>query len=215
MDKRLVVPGWQFRHRAGHAQRPFAREACGDFASSRKDRIEAAWSRCAGARGHVLDLADGDAAPGVIRAGSAVLIIGLNSRRNTANRQLGTNRPDAARARLLRCRYWECLFVPPNYGRAAEGEGGSIVFHSGIAGQRPHAGWASVASICACDGGDWTRAMAVELAPVASTCLARCGENATWAKYGEADRGGRSTNRCRTDASRHVGRNRVADATST
>jgi NAD(P)-dependent dehydrogenase (short-subunit alcohol dehydrogenase family) len=44
-------------------------------------------------------------------------------------------------------------------------KGGSIVFTSGIAGQRPLAGWALGASICAAMEG-LTRALAVELAPI-------------------------------------------------
>ena len=45
------------------------------------------------------------------------------------------------------------------------GKGGSIVFTSGIAGQRPHTGWALGASITSAMEG-LTRALAVELAPI-------------------------------------------------
>jgi NAD(P)-dependent dehydrogenase (short-subunit alcohol dehydrogenase family) len=44
-------------------------------------------------------------------------------------------------------------------------QGGSIVFTSGVAGQRPQAGWTLGASICAAMEG-LTRALAVELAPI-------------------------------------------------
>ena len=47
-------------------------------------------------------------------------------------------------------------------------KGGSIVFTSGIAGQRPWPGWSVASSICSAMEG-LTRALAVELAPIRVT----------------------------------------------
>src|ERR1700727_2768721 len=76
---------------------------------------------------------------------------------------LATTDVDAAR-RFFTLRYWGA-YCAAKYGSASVRKGGSIVFTSGIAGQRPHAGWALGASICAAMEG-LTRALAVELAPV-------------------------------------------------
>ncbi|GAB4016134.1 SDR family oxidoreductase [Spirosoma koreense] len=61
-------------------------------------------------------------------------------------------------------RYWGAV-AAVKYGAPLINEGGSIGLMSGIASQRPGAGWALGASICGAMEG-FCRAMAVELAPV-------------------------------------------------
>jgi NAD(P)-dependent dehydrogenase (short-subunit alcohol dehydrogenase family) len=61
-------------------------------------------------------------------------------------------------------RYWGA-FTAVKYGSPHIHKGGSIVLTTGVAGARPHKGWGVAASICAAMEG-FTRAMAVELAPV-------------------------------------------------
>jgi NAD(P)-dependent dehydrogenase (short-subunit alcohol dehydrogenase family) len=61
-------------------------------------------------------------------------------------------------------RYWGA-FMAVKHAFAHINPGGSVVFTSGIAANRPHAGWALGASICAAMEG-FTRAMAMELAPI-------------------------------------------------
>lgn len=61
-------------------------------------------------------------------------------------------------------RYWGAL-AAVKYGAPFINAGGSINLTSGIASQRPGAGWALGASICGAMEG-FTRAMAVELAPI-------------------------------------------------
>lgn len=61
-------------------------------------------------------------------------------------------------------RFWGA-FAAVKYGAPYINEGGSINLTGGIAGIRPGAGWVLGASICAAMEG-FTRAMAVELAPV-------------------------------------------------
>ena len=68
--------------------------------------------------------------------------------------------------------YWGAYYAA-KYGSSSIRAGGSIVFTSGIAGRRPHAGWSLGASICAAMEG-LTRALAVELAPrrITVNCVA-------------------------------------------
>lgn len=61
-------------------------------------------------------------------------------------------------------RYWGAL-AAVKYGASKINSGGSIVLTSGIAGNRPGKGWGIAASITSAMEG-FTRAMAVELAPV-------------------------------------------------
>jgi NAD(P)-dependent dehydrogenase (short-subunit alcohol dehydrogenase family) len=61
-------------------------------------------------------------------------------------------------------RYWGALTVA-KYGARCLRPGGSITFTTGIAAQRPRAGWTLVASVCGAVEA-LTRALAVELAPL-------------------------------------------------
>ena len=70
---------------------------------------------------------------------------------------------DAAR-RFFDLRYWGA-FTAAKHGAPHIRPGGSIVFTSGLAGHKPHPGWAVAASICSAMEG-LTRALAVELAPL-------------------------------------------------
>jgi NAD(P)-dependent dehydrogenase (short-subunit alcohol dehydrogenase family) len=117
-------------------------------ASSRKDRIEAALVTLpTGSEGHVFDFADGDATRALFaqlgRFDHLVVAAGETLQLGS----LATTDLDAAR-RSFALRYWGA-YCAARYGSSSIGEGGSIVFTSGIAGQRPHAGWALGASICA------------------------------------------------------------------
>ena len=80
--------------------------------------------------------------------------------------QLGAVRETeiAAAKAFFETRYWGA-FMTAKHAAPRLRPGGSIVFTSGIAGQRPQTGWALGASICAAMEG-LTRALAVELAPL-------------------------------------------------
>lgn len=65
---------------------------------------------------------------------------------------------------FFKLRYWGA-FMAVKYGAPRINAGGSIVLTGGIVSARPSAGWSIGASICAAMDG-FTRAMAVELAPV-------------------------------------------------
>jgi NAD(P)-dependent dehydrogenase (short-subunit alcohol dehydrogenase family) len=61
-------------------------------------------------------------------------------------------------------RYWAAL-AAVKYGSPHIRKGGSIVLTTGVAGRRPHKGWALAASVCGTIEA-LTRALAVELAPI-------------------------------------------------
>jgi NAD(P)-dependent dehydrogenase (short-subunit alcohol dehydrogenase family) len=74
------------------------------------------------------------------------------------------------------------------YGSGHIRPGGSIVFTSGLAGWRPHAGWSLGASICAAMEG-LTRALAVELAPTRVNIVSPgVVKSPLWANMTTADR---------------------------
>ena len=127
-------------------------------------RIDAALATLpAGTQGHVLDLADGHATQALFaRLGSFDHLI-FTAGETLQLGSLATTDVDAAR-RFFALRYWGA-YCAAKYGSSSIRKGGSIVFTSGIAGQRPQAGWALGASICAAMEG-LTRALAVELAPI-------------------------------------------------
>jgi NAD(P)-dependent dehydrogenase (short-subunit alcohol dehydrogenase family) len=66
--------------------------------------------------------------------------------------------------RAFELRYWSAL-AAVKYGSPQIRNGGSIVLTTGVAGQRPHSGWAIAASVCGTIEA-LTRALAIELAPI-------------------------------------------------
>jgi len=134
------------------------------IASSQQGRVAEALSMLPkGAEGHVVDLAVGEAIEAlfetlgafdhlVFTAGEALALSGL------ANVSMEQAR------RFFQLRYWGA-YMAAKFGCAGIRSGGSIVFTSGTAGRRPHAGWALGASVCSAMEG-LTRALAVELTPI-------------------------------------------------
>ena len=93
---------------------------------------------------------------------------------------------EAAR-RFFGLRYWGAYLAAKHCSSNIRA-GGSIVFTSGIAGQRPRSGWALGASICAAMEG-LTRALAVELAPIRVNIVSPgVVKTPLWANLPEADR---------------------------
>jgi NAD(P)-dependent dehydrogenase (short-subunit alcohol dehydrogenase family) len=76
----------------------------------------------------------------------------------------------AAARKFYELRYWGAL-TAVKYASPNIQSGGSIVLTSGLAGLRPHAGWALGASVCGAMEG-LTRALAVELAPTRVNAVA-------------------------------------------
>jgi len=133
------------------------------IASSRKARVDEALNSLPGAEGHALDLSDERAVKNFFAALGAFDHLVFTAGENLQLGKLADTDVEAAR-RFFDLRYWGA-FMAAKYGSSKIRPGGSIVFTSGLAGQRPHAGWALGASICSAMEG-LTRALAVELAPL-------------------------------------------------
>jgi NAD(P)-dependent dehydrogenase (short-subunit alcohol dehydrogenase family) len=185
--KRIVVLGGSSGIGLATAQAAARQGAAVVIASSRKQRVEKALATLpAGAEGHALDL------------GEEVAVRDLFARLGTFDHlvftagetlQLGplaSSDVEAAR-RFFGLRYWGA-FLAAKYGSGSISPGGSIVFTSGMAGRRPHAGWALGASICSAMEG-LTRALAVELAPIRVNIVCPgVVKTPLWAGMSETDR---------------------------
>jgi NAD(P)-dependent dehydrogenase (short-subunit alcohol dehydrogenase family) len=185
--ERIVVLGGSSGIGLATAQAAAHEGATVVIASSRKVRIDEALATLpAGTEGHVLDLADQDATQTLFaRLGSFDHLV-FTAGESLQLGSLATTDVDAAR-RFFALRYWGA-FCAAKYGSSSIRKGGSIVFTSGIAGQRPQAGWSLGASICAAMEG-LTRALAVELAPIRVNVVSPgVVRTPLWANMAEADR---------------------------
>jgi NAD(P)-dependent dehydrogenase (short-subunit alcohol dehydrogenase family) len=162
--KRIVVLGGSSGIGLATAQAAAHEGATVVIASSRKARINQALATLpTGSEGHVLDLADGEATKGLFaRLGSFDHLV-FTAGETLQLGGLSETDMDAAH-RFFTLRYWGA-YCAAKYGSGNIRKDGSIVFTSGIAGQRPRTGWSLGASICAAMEG-LTRALAVELAPI-------------------------------------------------
>jgi NAD(P)-dependent dehydrogenase (short-subunit alcohol dehydrogenase family) len=163
-DKRILVLGGSSGIGLAVTQQAAAQGARVVIASSNPDRVQEAVQTVGGAtEGRIVDLFNessiqdffaelGDFDHLVFTAGDTL--------------QLGeiaaTSLEQARRGFDLR--YWAAL-AAVKYGSPHIRRGGSIVLTTGVAGQRPHRGWALGASVTSAVEG-LTRALAVELAPL-------------------------------------------------
>jgi NAD(P)-dependent dehydrogenase (short-subunit alcohol dehydrogenase family) len=163
-NKRVVLLGGSSGIGLAVAQQVAAQGALAIIASSNADRVKQAVATLDGkAEGHTLDLSDeprmqsfferlGDFDHLVFTAGDALQL-----------NELAATDLDKAR-HAFELRYWAVL-AAVKYASTHIREGGSIVLTTGIAGERPHKGWALAASVCGAIV-SLTRALAVELAPI-------------------------------------------------
>jgi NAD(P)-dependent dehydrogenase (short-subunit alcohol dehydrogenase family) len=185
--KRIVVLGGSSGIGLATAQAAAREGASIVIASSRKARVDEALATLpTGTEGHVLDLADSDATQALFaRLGSFDHLV-YTAGETLQLGSLATSDVDAAR-RFFTLRYWGA-YCAAKYGSSGIRSGGSIVFTSGIAGQRPRAGWSLGASICAAMEG-LTRALAVELAPIRVNIVSPgVVRTSLWANMTEKDR---------------------------
>jgi NAD(P)-dependent dehydrogenase (short-subunit alcohol dehydrogenase family) len=103
-------------------------------------------------------------------------------------RLININEMDISNAKeFFTLRFWSVL-ASIKYGAAKIRKGGSIGLTSGIASQRPGAGWSLGASICGAMEA-FGRAMAVELAPIrVNVVMPGVIKTNLWNSMGEADR---------------------------
>jgi NAD(P)-dependent dehydrogenase (short-subunit alcohol dehydrogenase family) len=185
--KRIVVLGGSSGIGLAVAQAAAREGAAVVIASSRRARVEEALKTLPeGAEGHALDLTDEPAVralfAGLGRFDHLVFTAGESLQLD----RLASTEVEAAR-RFFGLRYWGA-YVATKYGSSSIREGGSIVFTSGIAGQRPRPGWSVAASICAAMEG-LTRALAVGLAPIRVNIVSPgIVKTPLWAGMAETDR---------------------------
>ena len=162
--KRVVVLGGSSGIGLATAQAAAREGAAVVIAAGRRARIDAALATLpAGSAGHALDLGDEDAVRALFAGLGAFDHLVFTAGEPLRLGKLAETDVPAAR-QFFGLRYWGALMAA-KYGSAGIRPGGSIVFTSGTAGHRPHAGWALGASIC-CAMEGLTRALAVELAPI-------------------------------------------------
>jgi NAD(P)-dependent dehydrogenase (short-subunit alcohol dehydrogenase family) len=185
--KRIVVLGGSSGIGLATAQAAAREGATVVIASSRKARIDEALAALpTGTEGHVLDLANSDATQALFaRLGSFDHLV-FTAGETLQVGPLATTDVDAAH-RFFALRYWGA-YCAAKFGSSSLRKGGSIVFTSGIAGQRPQAGWSLGASICTAMEG-LTRALAIELAPIRVNIVSPgVVRTPLWANMAEADR---------------------------
>ena len=162
--KRIIVLGGSSGIGLAVAQAAARDGANVAIVSSRKERIDAALATLpAGSEGHVADLADENAIRALFARLGAFDHLVYTAGETLQLGPIATTDLDTAR-RFFSLRYWGA-YCAAKFASTGIRPGGSIVFTSGIAAQRPHAGWSLGASICAAMEG-LTRALAVELAPL-------------------------------------------------
>jgi NAD(P)-dependent dehydrogenase (short-subunit alcohol dehydrogenase family) len=163
-EKRIVVLGGSSGIGLSVAQQAVAQGATAIIASSDAHRVKQAFATLVGkVEGRTLDLSKerdiqnffqeiGEFDHLVFTAGDTLQLNMLEA-------------TDLTKARhAFELRYWAAL-AAVKYGRPHIRKDGSIVLTTGIAGQRPHKGWAIAASVCGTIEA-LTRALAVELAPI-------------------------------------------------
>ena len=152
------------------------------IASSRRARVDVALKTLPeGTEGHALDLADEPAVRAVFeRLGNFDHLVFSAGESLQLDRL--TNTDVEAAKRFFGLRYWGA-YLAAKHGSGSIREGGSIVFTSGIAGQRPRPGWSVAASICAAMEG-LTRACGRAGTDPGRYRLAWCSEDAALGRNG-------------------------------
>jgi NAD(P)-dependent dehydrogenase (short-subunit alcohol dehydrogenase family) len=185
--KRIVVLGGSSGIGLAAAQAAARDGANVVIVSSRKDRIDTALATLpAGGEGHAADLADETAIRTLFERVGAFDHLVYTAGETLQLGPLAATDIGAAK-QFFTLRYWGA-YSAAKYGSGRIRAGGSIVFTSGIAALRPHAGWSLGASICAAMEG-LTRALAVELAPIRVNIVSPgVVRTPLWGNMGKADR---------------------------
>jgi NAD(P)-dependent dehydrogenase (short-subunit alcohol dehydrogenase family) len=161
--KRIVVLGGSSGIGLATAQAAAREGASVVIASSQQARVDQALAGLPNAEGHAVDLTDAAAVEALFARIGGFDHLVFTAGESLHLGSLAETDLDTAR-RFFDLRYFGALLAARHGSRNIR-PGGSIVFTSGIAGQRPHTGWALGASITSAMEG-LTRALAVELAPI-------------------------------------------------
>jgi NAD(P)-dependent dehydrogenase (short-subunit alcohol dehydrogenase family) len=161
--KRIVVLGGSSGIGLATAQAAAREGASVTIASSQQARVDQALNAIPGAEGYAADLTDAAAVEALFARIGAFDHLVFTAGETLQLGPLASTDLDTAR-QFFNLRYWGA-YLAAKHGSGNIRPGGSIVFTSGIAGQRPHPGWVLGASITSAMEG-LTRALAVELAPI-------------------------------------------------
>jgi NAD(P)-dependent dehydrogenase (short-subunit alcohol dehydrogenase family) len=163
-NKRIVVLGGSSGIGLAVAQAASREGAKIIIASSNPDRVGAALKTLpAGSEGLTADLSDEAAIQALFSGLGRFDHLVYTAGENLQLANLDKLDLDWARG-FFGVRYWGAL-AAAKHGAPHIAANGSITFTSGLASERPHAGWSVASSICGAMEG-LTRALAVELAPV-------------------------------------------------
>src|SRR5580692_2721877 len=163
-QKRVVVVGGSSGIGLAVAQQAASQGAKVVIVSSNAERVQKAVECIGGeAQGHAVNVSDeGAVATFFAKLGSFDHLVFTAGDSLHLHELAATDLQQARRAFELR--YWSAL-AAVKYGSPHIRKGGSIVLTTGVAGRRPHKGWAVAASVCGTIEA-LTRALAVELAPI-------------------------------------------------
>ena len=132
--------------------------------SGNRERIDQALKELpAGSEGHAVDLGNEAAIRAFFSAAGNFDHLVYTAGENISLGDISETEVDTAR-NFFNIRYWGAL-ATVKYAASHINAGGSINLIGGIASPRPGKGWGIAASICAAMEG-FTRAMAIELAPI-------------------------------------------------
>ncbi len=185
--KRIIVLGGSSGIGLAVAQAAAEQGGSVVIASSRQARVDEALATLpAGSEGQALDLGDEAAVAAFFAKLGAFDHLVYTAGESLQLGALATTDLDTARG-FFGIRYWGAL-IAAKHGAPLIRPGGSITFTSGLAADRPRAGWALGASICGAMEG-LTRALAVELAPIRVNIVSPgIVKSPLWSNMTEADR---------------------------
>ena len=184
--KRIVVLGGSSGIGLATAQAALREGANVVIASSQQARVDQALSTLPGAEGYAVDLTDVAAVQGFFARIGAFDHLVFTAGETLQLGALASTDLEKAR-QFFNLRFWGA-YLAAKYATDSIRADGSIVFTSGIAGQRPHAGWALGASITSAME-ELTRALAVELAPIRVNIVSPgVVKTPLWSAMSEADR---------------------------
>jgi len=168
-DKKVLILGGTSGLGLATAKAAATEGAIITIVSGSQQRIDQALQQLpANATGHAIDLSLEKNIQQLFRQSGNFDHLVYTAAENLKLSNIAETNIDQAR-QFFNLRYWGA-FAAVKYGSPCINPGGSICLTGGIAGARPGKGWAVASSICGTMEG-FTRAMAVELAPLRVNCV--------------------------------------------